>query len=100
VRPQVDAYELADGRRLLLLAEGRVANLAAADGHPAAVMDISFAVQALTLEWLAGGGLPPGVHEVPAAIDDEVARTKLAALGVELDVLSPAQERYLSTWRG
>ena len=100
VRPQVDAYELADGRRLLLLAEGRVANLAAADGHPAAVMDISFAVQALTLEWLAGTELAAGVHEVPAGIDDEVARTKLAALGVELDVLSPAQERYLSTWRG
>jgi adenosylhomocysteinase len=99
VRPQVDAYELADGRRLLLLAEGRVANLAAADGHPAAVMDISFAVQALTLEWLARTELPAGVHEVPAGIDDEVARTKLAALGVELDVLTPAQERYLSTWR-
>jgi adenosylhomocysteinase len=100
VRPQVDAYELTDGRRLLLLAEGRVANLAAADGHPAAVMDISFAVQALTLEWLAGSELPAGVHEVPPGIDDEVARTKLAALGVELDVLSPAQELYLSTWRG
>ena len=100
VRPHVDAYELADGRRLLLLAEGRVANLAAADGHPAAVMDISFAVQALTLEWLARTELPAGVHEVPATIDDEVARTKLAALGVQLDVLSPAQERYLSTWRG
>ncbi len=100
VRPHVDAYEQPDGRRLLLLAEGRLVNLAAADGHPAAVMDISFAVQALTVEWLARADLAPGVHEVPAAIDDEVARTKLAALGVELDVLTPAQERYLSTWQG
>ena len=99
VRPHVDAYELPDGRRLLLVADGRLVNLAAADGHPASVMDISFAVQALTVEWLAGVALEPGVHEVPATIDDEVARTKLAALGVELDVLTPAQERYLSTWR-
>ena len=99
VRPHVDAYELADGRRLLLLAEGRLANIAAGEGHPASVMDISFAVQALTVEWLAAADLAPGVHEVPAAIDDEVARTKLAALGVHLDVLSPAQDRYLSTWR-
>ncbi|MEX2289289.1 MAG: adenosylhomocysteinase [Mycobacteriales bacterium] len=99
VRPHVDAYEFPDGRRLLLLAEGRLANLAAADGHPASVMDISFAVQALTVEWLAQADLEPGVHPVPAAIDDEVARTKLAALGIALDDLSPAQERYLSTWR-
>ena len=99
VRPQVDAYELPDGRRLLLIAEGRLVNLAAADGHPASVMDISFAVQALTVQWLSAADLGPGVHEVPAEIDDEVARTKLAALGVALDVLTPAQERYLSTWR-
>jgi adenosylhomocysteinase len=62
-------------------------------------MDISFAVQALTVEWLAGASLVPGVHEVPAAIDDEVARTKLAALGVRLDRLSPTQARYLSSWQ-
>ena len=99
VRPHVDAYELPDGRRLLLIAEGRLANLAAADGHPASVMDISFAVQALTVEWLAGADLGAGVHEVPAAIDAEVARTKLAALGVRLDVLSAAQARYLSSWQ-
>ena len=99
VRPHVDAFELPDGRRLLLLAEGRLANLAAADGHPASVMDISFAVQALTVEWLASAELAAGVHEVPAAIDDEVARTKLAALGVQLDQLSPQQERYRSSWR-
>ncbi len=99
VRPHVDAYELPDGRRLLLVAEGRLVNLAAADGHPASVMDISFAVQALTVEWLAQADLEPGVHEVPASIDDEVARTKLAAMGVRLDTLTPPQERYLSTWR-
>jgi len=99
VRPHVDAYELPDGRRLLLLAEGRLANLAAGEGHPASVMDISFAVQALTVEWLAGADLAPGVHEVPAAIDEEVARTKLAALGVHLDLLTPTQSRYLSSWQ-
>jgi adenosylhomocysteinase len=99
VRPHVDAYLLPDGRRLLLLAEGRLVNLAAADGHPAAVMDVSFAVQALTVEWLASAGLEPGVHDVPGALDREVARTKLAALGVGLDVLTPDQDRYLSTWR-
>ncbi len=98
VRPLVDAYELQDGRRLLLVAEGRLVNLAAGEGHPPQVMDISFAVQALTVEWLAGATLDPGVHEVPAAIDDEVARTKLSALGVRLDALSPAQARYLSSW--
>jgi adenosylhomocysteinase len=99
VRPHVDEHLMADDRRLLLLAEGRLANLAAAEGHPASVMDVSFAVQALTLEWLVAQDLKPGVHDVPAAIDAEVARTKLAALGVVLDALTPEQERYLSTWR-
>ena len=99
VRAHVDEYLMADGRRLLLIAEGRLVNLAAAEGHPASVMDVSFAVQALTLEWLVGQSLSPGVYEVPAAIDAEVARTKLAALGVTLDALTPDQERYLSTWR-
>jgi len=99
VRPHVDAYELSDGRRLLLVAEGRLVNLAAAEGHPAAVMDVSFAVQALTLEHLAGTPLAPGVHEVPAELDAEVARTALAARGVRLDVLTTAQQRYLQSWR-
>lgn len=99
VRPHVDEYLLTDGRRLLLIAEGRLVNLAAAEGHPASVMDVSFAVQALTLEWLVGQTLAPGVYDVPPAIDVEVARTKLAALGVALDALTPDQERYLSTWR-
>jgi adenosylhomocysteinase len=99
VRPHVDEHLMADDRRLLLVAEGRLANLAAAEGHPASVMDVSFAVQALTLEWLVGQTLKPGVYQVPEAIDTEVARTKLAALGVALDDLTPEQERYLSTWR-
>jgi adenosylhomocysteinase len=99
VRPHVDEYVLADGRRVLLVAEGRLANLAAAEGHPAAVMDMSFAVQALTVEWLVATPLPAGVHDVPAEIDREVARTKLAAMGVGLDVLTGAQLRYLSSWQ-
>ena len=98
VRPQIESYRLADGRRLLLLAEGRLVNLSAADGHPAAVMDVSFGVQALTVEHLATAELAPGVHEVPPAIDTEVARTRLEAGGVGLDVLTPAQETYLSGW--
>ena len=99
VRPQADEYVLADGRRLVLLAEGRLVNLAAAEGHPAAVMDMSFADQALTCEWLAGQDLPPGVYDVPEAIDTEVARLKLAAMDIEIDALTPAQEEYLSSWR-
>ena len=99
VRPHVDEYVLAGGRRLLLVAEGRLANLAAAEGHPAAVMDMSFAVQALTLEWLVATELPTGVHDVPPEIDREVARTKLAAMGVGLDGLTGAQLRYLSSWQ-
>ncbi|WP_133741932.1 adenosylhomocysteinase [Actinorugispora endophytica] len=101
VRPQADEYVLEDGRRLVLLAEGRLVNLGAAEGHPAAVMDMSFAVQALTVAWLAGNhaDLAPGVVEVPAEIDTEVARLELRALGVRIDDLTPAQEDYLSSWR-
>ncbi len=99
VRPHVDAYLLPDGRQLLLVAEGRLANLAAAEGHPASVMDVSFAVQALTVEWLSTRKLAPGVHEVPPEIDAEVARTKLAAMGVQLEALTTEQERYLSSWQ-
>jgi adenosylhomocysteinase len=90
---------MTDGRRLLLVAEGRLVNLAAAEGHPASVMDVSFAVQALTLEWLTTRTLKAGVHDVPAEIDAEVARTKLAALGVALESPTPEQQRYLSSWR-
>jgi adenosylhomocysteinase len=99
VRDQVEEFTQPDGRRLLLLASGRVVNLAAAEGHPAAVMDMSFAGQALTLAWLAAdGALEPGVHPVPADIDTEVAALKLASLGVRLDVPSAEQLAYLSSW--
>ncbi len=101
VRPHVDEYLMPNGRRLLVLAEGRVANLAAAEGHPAAVMDISFAVQALCAEGLlshAPGEIPPGVLEVPAHIDREVARLKLAAMGVTIDTLTESQSAYLTSW--
>ena len=100
VLPLVDQHVLADGRRLNLLARGRVVNLAAAQGHPAEVMDLSFALQALAAEHLVreGGGLTPGVHPVPPAIDRDVARLKLAALDVEIDVLTPEQEAYRTSW--
>jgi adenosylhomocysteinase len=101
VRPLVEQYDLGD-RRLNLLAGGRVVNLAAAEGHPAAVMDISFALQALAVEELvrSAGTLAPGVHPVPEGIDREVAALKLASLGVEIDTLRPEQERYLRGWLG
>ncbi|AFR05792.1 MULTISPECIES: adenosylhomocysteinase [Nocardiopsis] len=101
VREQADEYVFADGRRILLLSEGRLVNLGAAEGHPAAVMDLSFAVQALTTEWLARThtDLSPGVVEVPEEIDHEVARLELAALGVGIDTLTPEQESYLNSWR-
>jgi adenosylhomocysteinase len=100
VLPLVDQYDLCD-RRLNLLASGRVVNLAAGEGHPAAVMDVSFALQALAAEHLARtrDELAPGVLDVPRAIDDEVARLKLAALDVHIDSLTPAQHDYLEGWR-
>jgi adenosylhomocysteinase len=101
VRPLVEQYRYG-GRRLNLLAGGRVVNLAAAEGHPAAVMDISFALQALAAETLArrAGELEPGVHPVPEEVDREVAALKLASLGVRIDTLSEEQERYRRGWVG
>ncbi len=100
VRPLIEQYVLADGRRLNLLARGRVVNLAAAEGHPAAVMDVSFALQALSVEELvrSDGALGAGVHQVPAAIDNEVGRLKLAALGVRIDEPTPEQAQYRESW--
>ena len=100
VRPHVEQHVLADGRRINLLAEGRVVNLAAAEGNPAAVMDMSFANQALAAEHLvkAAGTLAPQVHAVPRAIDDEIARLTLAALAVQIDALTDAQRAYLTAW--
>jgi adenosylhomocysteinase len=98
--PLVEEHTLADGRRLNLLAQGRVVNLAAGEGHPASVMDMSFAGQALCVEHLVAnaGRLKPGVLPVPEEIDDEVARLKLASLGVQIDELSEDQRIYRSSW--
>jgi adenosylhomocysteinase len=100
VRPLVEEYELHDGRRIYLLAEGRLLNLASAEGHPAAVMDMSFANQALAVVHIATHGreLTPGVYDVPEQIDQEVARLKLDSLGVRIDQLTDEQRRYLARW--
>lgn len=100
IREFVDEYRLADGRRLHLLGEGRLVNLAVAEGHPAAVMDMSFANQALSVEWVVRqrGTLGPGVYPVPPEIDAEIARLKLRAMGVEIDELTAEQEEYLRSW--
>ncbi|NLO72788.1 MAG: adenosylhomocysteinase [candidate division WS1 bacterium] len=98
-RPAVDEYELREGRRLYVLAEGRLVNLAAAEGHPAAVMDMSFANQALCAEHVAQSeALPLEVMPVPAGIDRQVAELKLQALRVEIDTLTPEQRDYLASW--
>ena len=100
VRPLVEEHLLKDGRRIYLLAEGRLVNLASAEGHPAAVMDMSFANQALCAEHMAkhGGELERKVYVVPEHIDKEIARLKLEAMGIQIDQLSPLQEKYLSSW--
>ncbi len=100
VRPFVEEYELKDGRRIYLLGEGRLINLAAAEGHPASVMDMSFANQALSVEYMVkhAAELKKQVYSVPAEIDSEIARLKLAAMGVEIDVLTEDQLRYLNSW--
>ncbi len=100
VRPFVEEFVQKDGRRLYLLGEGRLINLAAAEGHPPAVMDMSFANQALSVEYLVREGprMERRVHRVPADIDRAIARLKLAALGVEIDALTPAQQAYLTSW--
>ena len=100
VRPFVDEYLLQDGRKIHLLGEGRLINLAAAEGHPAAVMDMSFANQALGAEYVALNHktMENKVYDVPVEIDREVARLKLDAMGIKIDVLTPEQEKYLTSW--
>ena len=100
IKPHVDEYVLKDGRRLYLLAEGRLVNLAAAEGHPSEVMDMSFSNQALCVEYLVEHGreLQPKVYSVPREIDEEVARLKLKAMGVEIDELTEEQKQYLASW--
>jgi adenosylhomocysteinase len=99
-RPFVDEYTTKDGRKVFLLGEGRLINLAAAEGHPAAVMDMSFANQALSAEYIAkhASDLERKVYVVPEELDKEIARLKLDTMGVRIDMLTPEQERYLSSW--
>jgi adenosylhomocysteinase len=101
IRHQTDEYLLGNGRRILLIAEGRLVNLGAAEGHPAVVMDMSFSDQALTAEWLvkSAKGLGAGVHMVPVEIDKEVALLKLKSMGATIDTLNPIQNEYLSSWK-
>jgi adenosylhomocysteinase len=100
IRHQTDEYVMKDNRRILLLAEGRLVNLGAAEGHPASVMDMSFSDQALTAEWLlkAAKELSAGLHNVPSEIDKEVARLKLESMGATVDKLTAAQDLYLNSW--
>jgi adenosylhomocysteinase len=99
VRPNLEEYSLKDGRKLFLLAEGRLVNLAAAEGHPSEVMDMSFANQALSVEYLVKQrAMEPKVYRVPKEIDEFVARLKLKAINVEIDELTEEQRRYLSSW--
>jgi adenosylhomocysteinase len=100
VRPFVEEFKMKDGRRIYLLADGRLVNLSAAEGHPASVMDMSFANQSLCAEYMVrnAASLAPGVHGVPKEIDEGIAKLKLATMGVEIDVLTPEQEKYLASW--
>jgi len=100
VRNYVDAYVLPGGKRIYLLAQGRLVNLTAAEGHPASVMDMSFATQALACEWAVKNRhhLEPQVYDVPGAVEDWVARLKLASMGIQIDTLTKEQEAYLSSW--
>ncbi len=100
VRPFVDEYSMEDGRKLFLLGEGRLINLAAAEGHPPSVMDMSFANQALAGEWIVDNHskLKPGVYTLPPELDREIARLKLSSMGMGVDTLTPEQEKYLSSW--
>ena len=98
VRNFVDEYVMPDGRRIYLLANGRLINLAAAEGHPASVMDMSFATQALTTEYMVTHKMPVAVHDVPKEIEDWIAITKLKTMGIEIDQLTDEQKQYLASW--
>jgi adenosylhomocysteinase len=100
IRDNLEEFELADGRRIIVIAEGRLVNLSAAEGHPADVMDMSFADQALAAEWLiqVGEGLAPDVYVLPRELDESVARLKLEAMGASLETLTEEQAKYLESW--
>jgi len=99
MRPNLVEYKLKDGRKLFLLAEGRLVNLSAAEGHPSEVMDMSFANQALCVEYMAKTAkMPPKVYTVPKDIDETVAELKLKSMGIKIDELTPEQKKYLAAW--
>ncbi|HKD20307.1 MAG TPA: adenosylhomocysteinase, partial [Thermoanaerobaculia bacterium] len=100
IREFVEEFQMKDGRRIHLLADGRLINLAAAEGHPASVMDMSFANQALAAEFMVQkhATLEKKVHAVPEEIDREIARLKLASMGIEIDTPTPEQQKYMSSW--
>ena len=100
VRNFTQQYMLSNGKSVIVLGEGRLVNLAAAEGHPSAVMDMSFANQAMACEYLVKnkGSLEPGLHSIPEAVDKEIARLKLIAMGIEVDSLTPEQEIYINSW--
>jgi len=100
IRDFVEEFTLRDGRRIVLLGEGRLINLASAEGHPSSVMDMSFANQALATEYLVkhGQGLPRAVHRLPMELDNEIARLKLETMGIRIDTLTPEQQHYLASW--
>src|ERR1700722_8361786 len=101
VRPLMEEYALKSGNRVYVLAQGRLVNLACAEGHPASVMDMSFANQALALEYLVKhkGALKAGVHTLPEAVDQEIATLKLKSLGLQIDKLTPEMSEYMSSWK-
>ena len=100
IRPSVVEYTIKGGKRILILAEGRLVNLAAAEGHPAAVMDMSFANQSLGAEWMLKNGekLKKKVYAIPEKLDMEIARMKLISMGSAVDKLTPTQKKYLASW--
>jgi adenosylhomocysteinase len=100
VRNSVDAYRMPGGKTIYLIGEGRLVNLAAAEGHPASVMDMSFATQALASEWAVKNRskLKPQVYNVPTAVEEWVAKLKLASMGIRIDQLTPDQKEYLTSW--
>jgi len=100
VRNSVDAYVMPGGKRIYLIGEGRLVNLAAAEGHPASVMDMSFATQALASEWAVKNSkkLTAKVYEVPTDVENWVAKLKLSSMGIRIDSLTDDQQKYLSSW--
>ena len=100
VRPFTEQYQLPNGKSVVVLGEGRLVNLAAAEGHPSAVMDMSFANQALACEHLVKnqGKLAPGIHSIPVEVDQEIARLKLQAMGINIDALTSEQVEYINSW--